>query len=122
MAERVSENPKYGQLPYPCVFCDKPTAFGSGLFVNRVPASGEVELDDGTVEMRDGYACALCAEEVGYQTPDGYYCCECGDERRERWESDGENDADWPEPVWWEDVEGVAGPIVCRDCGDQIKT
>ena len=34
-----------------CIECGKPTAFGSGLFVNRIPANnGE----------KDGYMCAEC--------------------------------------------------------------
>ena len=49
-----------------CVFCGEDTAFGSGRFVNRIPADTYHELDDGTEEYRDGYACAECmASECG---------------------------------------------------------
>ena len=34
-----------------CIECGKPTAFGSGLFVNRIPA------DNGE---KEGYMCAEC--------------------------------------------------------------
>ena len=36
-----------------CVFCLKDTSFGSGRFVNRIPASTDVS---------DGYACSECME------------------------------------------------------------
>ena len=35
----------------PCVFCGEPTAFGSGRFVNRVPADNGEDV---------GFACAEC--------------------------------------------------------------
>lgn len=41
----------------PCVYCGEPTAFGSGRFVNRIPAD---TYDDETGEYRDGFACAEC--------------------------------------------------------------
>ena len=28
---------KYMQSPYPCIYCDHSTEFGSGRFVNRIP-------------------------------------------------------------------------------------
>lgn len=37
-----------------CIGCEKPTAFGSGLFVNRIPA------DNGE---REGYLCVECQSE-----------------------------------------------------------
>lgn len=50
-----------------CVHCGEDTSFGSGRFVNRIPADSNTEaLDkDGNVifkegEYRDGYACAEC--------------------------------------------------------------
>lgn len=51
---------KYNEKPYPCVFCDHPTEFGAGRFVNRIPAGTWHQFDDGTEEYRDGYACAEC--------------------------------------------------------------
>ena len=52
----------------PCVHCGKSTGFGSGLFVNRIPADADYESkdEDGNVvykegEYRDGYACPHCA-------------------------------------------------------------
>ena len=50
----------------PCVWCGRSTAFGSGLFVNRISADRE-EYYEGTYV--DGYACAECA---------GFDCDECG--------------------------------------------
>ena len=50
-----------------CVYCGEDTSFGSGRFVNRIPADanwescnqeGKVVYKDG--EYRDGYACAEC--------------------------------------------------------------
>lgn len=50
-----------------CVHCGRDTSFGSGLFVNRIPADSTCEaLDkDGKIifkegEYRDGYACPEC--------------------------------------------------------------
>ncbi len=45
--------------PHPCIFCDHPTNFGSGRFVNRLPADTYHEKG-GMEEYRDGYACAEC--------------------------------------------------------------
>jgi hypothetical protein len=53
-----------------CVNCGKDTSFGSGLFVNRIPADADYESDindeqgnpifaDG--EYRDGYLCPDCS-------------------------------------------------------------
>ena len=50
-----------------CVYCNKDTSFGSGLFVNRIPADSDCEIEDSegnTIfadgQYRDGYACADC--------------------------------------------------------------
>jgi len=52
-----------------CVCCNKDTSFGSGRFVNRIPADADYEsLDDkgNTIfkdgEYRDGYLCEPCQE------------------------------------------------------------
>ena len=50
----------YMEAGQPCVHCDEPTAFGFGRFINRIPADAESERDDGSIEYRDGYACAEC--------------------------------------------------------------
>jgi len=50
----------YSEAPWACVYCEQPTYFGSGNFVNRIPADHDHELPDGTTEYRDGYACAEC--------------------------------------------------------------
>lgn len=54
----------YGGEPYEvvdvadrCVYCDEDTAFGSGKFVNRIPADTFCEERK---QYRDGYACADC--------------------------------------------------------------
>jgi len=50
-----------------CVHCGEDTSFGSGRFVNRVPADSDCEAlnKDGKIifeagEYRDGYSCAAC--------------------------------------------------------------
>jgi len=50
-----------------CVCCNQDTSFGSGRFVNRIPADADCEsLDDkgNTIfseeEYRDGYLCPNC--------------------------------------------------------------
>lgn len=69
----------YSAPPQPCIYCGDPTDFGSGKFVNRVPAGGDFRLPDGTTEHRDGYACEECIEEIGCETPEGDVCRECID-------------------------------------------
>ena len=44
-----------------CVDCRQDTSFGSGRFVNRIPASVDREVDGKWVEL-DGYQCAECRE------------------------------------------------------------
>ena len=44
-----------------CVECMRDTSFGTGLFVNRIPADREIYGDDGNfIEYRDGYLCPEC--------------------------------------------------------------
>jgi len=50
-----------------CVYCNKDTSFGSGKFVNRIPADADCEMEDseGNIifqdgQYRDGYACTEC--------------------------------------------------------------
>ena len=52
-----------------CVHCNKDTSFGSGRFVNRIPADADYQAEDdkGSIifaegEYRDGYACESCQE------------------------------------------------------------
>ena len=40
-----------------CVFCCHSIEWGSGRYVNRIPAGAD---DEETGEFRDGYACAEC--------------------------------------------------------------
>ncbi len=58
-----------------CVHCGEDTSFGSGRFVNRIPADAEYEATNknGKIifaenEYRVGYACYECG---------GYSCCRC---------------------------------------------
>jgi len=51
---------KYLESPQPCIHCERPTVFGSGRFVNRLPADTYHGLPNGKAEYRDGYACAEC--------------------------------------------------------------
>lgn len=44
----------YGQR---CVQCGRDTSFGSGLFVDRIPAQVELGMPDGAIEVRDGFMC-----------------------------------------------------------------
>lgn len=53
-----------------CVHCGRSTAFGQGMFVNRVPASTTRETDGARVEVQ-GYACADCL------SPDEDERCRC---------------------------------------------
>ena len=57
-----------------CVHCNKDTSFGTGKFVNRIPADADYEAEDteGNIifadgEYRDGYACEEC------------YSCDCSE-------------------------------------------
>ena len=64
-----------------CVFCGEDTAFGSGRFVNRIPAlttadqcpwlSAELAAAGTDLDV-DGYACVAC------MAPDPEDACRCG--------------------------------------------
>jgi len=44
-----------------CVHCFDDTSFGSGKFVNRVPADTTIDASEGDIYIRlDGYSCAEC--------------------------------------------------------------
>ena len=58
----------------PCVRCGKSTAFGTGLFVNRVPGDHH---DEETGEYRDGYWCVICLGENEDDEGEGD-CDHCG--------------------------------------------
>lgn len=52
-----------------CVHCGEDTSFGSGRFINRIPADADCEATDanGNIifannEYREGYTCAECIE------------------------------------------------------------
>ena len=80
-----------------CVHCGEDTSFGSGRFVNRIPADADYEATDseGKIifadgEYRDGYACPDCSgfdcdrcDEMIYidedLTPDCVYGCDTDD-------------------------------------------
>jgi len=58
-----------------CVHCGQDTSFGSGRFVNRIPADADYEATNSNGKIifaegknRDGYACAECIS---------YDCCRC---------------------------------------------
>jgi|TARA_R110002020_G_scaffold57894_1_gene159053 hypothetical protein len=60
-----------------CVYCMRNTSFGSGLWVNRIPADADCETEDkeGNIifadgQYRDGYMCIEC------QAMECYYCGE----------------------------------------------
>ena len=64
------------KIDYRCVYCGEDTSFGSGKYVNRVPADADcyIETADGIVifkqgEYRSGFACAECM---------AHDCCRCG--------------------------------------------
>jgi hypothetical protein len=53
-----------------CVSCDQDTSFGSGLFVNRIPADGYLDGNmDANPTLRRGWMCAECQS---------YDCDQCG--------------------------------------------
>ena len=55
-----------------CLWCRRDTAFGSGLFVNRIPAFTDIE---------EGYKCIEC-EDCGEYTCEGNgECIDCGSEK-----------------------------------------
>ena len=54
-----------------CTECRRDTSFGSGLFVNRIPADRQDGVDD---ELIIGYLCPECQLET---------CEECGEETLE---------------------------------------
>ena len=46
-----------------CVYCFEDTSFGTGLFVNRIPADRGVYVEDlDDYEIIDGYICWECRE------------------------------------------------------------
>jgi hypothetical protein len=103
----------YSAPPHPCVHCGEPTDFGSGRFVNRIPADTYVETTTNGVEYRDGYACEECTEEIGYETPAGDVCRECGDiEGRER-------GPDFT-PFWIDDARDKSTKRECVQCNNMI--
>ena len=70
-----------------CVDCRQDTSFGSGRFVNRIPAFVDREVDGKWLEL-DGYLCAECREMEcegkdcdykvldDYTIIDGYVLCD----------------------------------------------
>jgi len=84
--------------PAPCVSCGHDTAYGSGRFVNRIPADG-------------GYICEECAEEIAYRTPAGHVCRECGDTDGREWGPD-------MVPVFTDEAREDGARIVCAECGN----
>jgi len=56
--EELARAPRRRDMGTWCVICERPTHFGSGRFVNRIPA--EIEVYD---ELRTGYMCAECQED-----------------------------------------------------------
>jgi len=55
-----------------CVGCGEPVHFGSGNYVNRVPADG-------------GFLCGACAEPIGYnhERTGDFYCDVCAFDHEE---------------------------------------
>ena len=77
-----------------CIECERDTSFGTGLFVNRIPASTDHELDDGTFASCNGYMCWECQQVECEQCPIGNLTL---------------------------DYQIVDGTILCPDClNDQI--
>ena len=61
---------KFMDIGNRCVHCGRDTSFGSGRFVNRIPADADYEAvdKDGKIifadgEYRDGYGCFECYED-----------------------------------------------------------
>ena len=90
----------------PCQLCGVSTSPGSGRFVNRIPASGDVELPDGSTKYQHGWGCALCFEQIGWRDPAGTWCDLCAEDRDPYQEH--------AEPLYADDVETRA---MCQGCG-----
>lgn len=44
-----------------CVYCDRDTSYGSGLYVNRIPADGYFDGDmEEHPQLRVGFMCSEC--------------------------------------------------------------
>ena len=76
-----------------CIECTRDTKFGSGLFVNRIPASNDYEFREG--------------KEVVWEHRDGWMCWEC-----QQVECEGE----CPIGNLTLDYQIVEGTILCPDC------
>ena len=64
-----------------CLWCRRDTSFGSGLFVNRIPAFTDIEEGYKCIEceIEDIKECYLECEDCGEYTCDGNgECIECG--------------------------------------------
>ena len=60
-----------------CVECLQSTAFGSGRFVNRIPADRDVEDEEGNhLGNRDGYLCSECNFTECDRCDEKIYCDE----------------------------------------------
>lgn len=94
----------------PCQSCGISTSPGSGRFVNRIPASGDVELPDGSTEYQHGWGCALCYEPCGFEDEKGYICHGCNPEGLEDEETG-------PWPVY---AHGFDYSVACQHCGDVL--
>ena len=55
-----------------CVYCGEDTSFGSGRFVNRIPAQADYEAEDeeGNIIFADG------VDREGYACEECYNCCD----------------------------------------------
>ena len=68
-----------------CVSCGRDTSFGTGLFVNRIPADAEYESEYGGKivfkegQYRDGYLCPECSALSSYRV---HYKCLNKEERK----------------------------------------
>ena len=68
-----------------CVDCGRDTAFGGGLYVNRIPAYGQWFVNNSFEIQVDGYLCADCqcldcsvcsASVIDYELIDNSVICE----------------------------------------------
>lgn len=93
-----------------CIYCDESVAWGSGLYVNRIPA------DDGE---RMGFMCAIClddAEKLAEDCRPTYPDQNTGDHYTERQLLSARRKSDHPEEPSWGIYEVNGAMAVFADC------
>ena len=98
-----------------CVFCGLSTSFGTGRFVNRIPAGGY---------PRDQVAASLAAAYPKAATFDGWYCPECqstGCEACQAERKDSHFDASAYIGATGPLCDEHASVVFCAVCGEEVE-